>query len=100
MPKISSIKNVADAPAAALRNLASQAYRVLRDDSPQDRCEVLALLDQLGAVRRMFEPEASAQLLGWFDRLEDQLGGLLDESDPDMLYPSADPTPCHEVGVA
>ncbi|WP_152051458.1 hypothetical protein [Tautonia marina] len=100
MPKQSSFKNEADAPAAALRKLASQAYRVLRDEAPQDRCEVLSLLDQIGEVRQVFESEANAQLLHWFDQLEVQVGGLLDDSDSDVMYPSADPSHCHGVGVA
>jgi hypothetical protein len=100
MPKQSSIKHAADAPAAALRKLASRAYRVLRVEAPQDRCEVLALLDQIGEVRQVFESEANAQLARWFDRLEVQVGGLLDECDSDVIYPSADRCHCHGVGVA
>ncbi|WP_169975821.1 hypothetical protein [Tautonia rosea] len=100
MPNQSSNNHVADGPAAALRDLASQAYRVLRVESPQDRLEVLALLDQIGEVRRVFEQDANGQLLDWFDQLEVRVGGLLDECDPDILYPSTDPSHCHEVGVA
>lgn len=88
-------------PAALLRQLASRAYRMLKTDLPNDRCEVLALLDEISRSRLGFDPTTYEDLSTWFDRLEDQVAGLLpdDESD-EVACPPAGHTCCHGVGIA
>ena len=95
-----SLKSVNDSPANVLRRLASRAYRMLRQDRSVSRNEVIALLNEIDRVRRVFDPITHPDLVSWFDRLEDQVAALLDGSDPDAMRPRLEPSNFQELGVA
>lgn len=97
----SSPLSVDATPAALLRQLASRAYRLLKNDHPTDRGEVVALLDEISRSRLGFDPTTNDDLSTWFDRLEGQVASLLSGDHPggDDCHPVGHAC-CHEVGVA